>query len=1114
MGSDYLALLGNIEKFARKYYVNELIKGLIYSVFLLCLLFLLFNSIEYFAYFESGVRFFMFYAYISIFSFVLVKFILIPVAHLIRFRKTMPHETAARIIGKHFPEVDDKLLNTLQLQRMGEGNAGSIALLEAGISQKIRQLSPLPFSNAVSFSKNLRKLRFAVIPVLLLMALIVISPSFVMEPSFRIISYNQHFNKPLPYQIDIENEFLTVVQQSDFRLWVSVTGEELPASLSIRANGYTYNMDKTSHFRFYYDFKNVQENIDFRIIAGDVETQQYTLTTLPRPVLSSIEAEVVFPEYMNRKNEFYRDQSFISLPVGSRVLWTLHLRNADRVILSSADTQTAFLVENGKAVTETLLMESNQFKFRPVNSMVNLEQDLVVDLEAVADLYPEMAVSIVAESNSGKERFFSGLIQDDYGFSRLNFVYRIENPELNEVSDLFLHPIQIERNRQRQDFYYMLTVDSLNLQAGDRLTYFFEVWDNDAIFGPKSRRSSVFEINILSQQKIDSLIRIQESEKENQVGKLLNETREIKKEMDDFLREMMQKKELDWNDRNQLKNLIERQKNVEEQLKEMMQTNKELQQLNEERRDKNKELLEKQKKLDSMLEEIMNDELRQLLEELQKLMEEANKEQVREMLNQMKMNNEQFERTLDRNLSLLKQLQFEMEMQRLISQLNEMADELNKEAGKESATHAEKKESIEKMEEIKDQFDKFSGELDSLRKKNQELDKPFELQETKEQELDIKNDLNKALEQHNKQQQSAAGKKKTEASSKMSKLSLDLQNMMKKENVKRKAEDARTLRILLQNVLRASLNQESLMHKLEALRRDDPAYIEIIRDQSNLRESFGIIEDSLTALAKRQPEIETFVFSEIEQINRRMNNALENMQDRRTANTLSEMQFSMMSLNNLGLMLSEALNKMEQSMGMPNPMQGEQDSQEGQSGSESLSNMKDLQRALGEQLKEGIERMKGKQGSKEGESSQSEDLARMAAQQEALRNQMQQLMDDFKSQGVNGDALSEILQDMAKLEEDLVNKRLTDNLLKRNEDITIRLLKAENAQRERELKEERESKRPKEFMKSNPTGIIEYNEIIKRQEDALKLSPIVVKPYYRQKINEYMLQSKTEAGYE
>lgn len=69
----------------------------------------------------------------------------------------------------------------------------------------------------------------------------------------------------------------------------------------------------------------------------------------------------------------------------------------------------------------------------------------------------------------------------------------------------------------------------------------------------------------------------------------------------------------------------------------------------------------------------------------------------------------------------------------------------------------------------------------------------------------------------------------------MSKLSLDLQNMMKKENVKRKAEDARTLRILLQNVLRASLNQESLMHKLEALRRDDPAYIEIIRDQSNLR---------------------------------------------------------------------------------------------------------------------------------------------------------------------------------------------------------------------------------------------------------------------------------------
>jgi hypothetical protein len=266
----------------------------------------------------------------------------------------------------------------------------------------------------------------------------------------------------------------------------------------------------------------------------------------------------------------------------------------------------------------------------------------------------------------------------------------------------------------------------------------------------------------------------------------------------------------------------------------------------------------------------------------------------------------------------------------------------------------------------------------------------------------------------------------------------------------------------------------------------------------------------LTALAKRQPEIESFVFSEVEQINRRMNNSLENMKERRTANSLSEMQFSMMSLNNLGLMLSEALKKMQQNMGMPNPMQGEQDSEEGQSGSESLSNMKDIQQALGEQLKQSIEQMKGKAGKEDGENGQSEEIARMAAQQEALRNQMQKLMDQFKSEGIEGDGLSEILKDMEKLEEDLVNKRLSENLLKRNEDITVRLLKAENAQRERELKEERESQQPKEFLKSNPTGILEYNELIRRQEDALKLAPVIVKPFYRQKINEYMLQSKTE----
>jgi hypothetical protein len=1110
MSTDYDVLIGRIEKFVRKYYINELYKGLIYSLFLLSMLFLVLNSIEYFAYFRTGVRFFLFYLYLSVFFFVLVKFILIPVYQLIRFRKEMPYEKAARIIGAHFPEVDDKLLNTLQLKNDRKHSEGSLSLLEAGINQKIRQLNPIPFSNAVSIRKNLRKLRFALIPVLVLVVLVIVSPSFVLEPSKRIVSYNQTFSRPFPFQLEIVNAQLEVVQQSDFRLRISVTGDELPASVSIVTEGFSYTMEKDGNSEFFHDFKNIQKNTDFKMVVGNYETSSYTLLALPRPVLSSVEAEVVFPAYMNRKNETYRDRSFISLPIGSRVLWTMHVRNADSLVWFLDQERDAAVVNNGKAEFSTNVLENNFLKMRPVNSLVDLKQDLVVDIEAIADLYPEIAVSVVAESNGGKERFFSGLIQDDYGFSKLRFKYRITNPELNEESELFEESISIDAKRNRQDFYYMFSADSLNLQAGDKLTYFFEVWDNDGFMGPKSRRSGVFELDILSQQKIDSLISKKEETKENLLEKLMSESREVREEMDDFLRNMMQKRELDWNDRSQLKQLIDKQKQLEDEIKELVQSNKELQELNEERREKDKELLEKQKKLDSMLEEIMNDELRELLNELQKLMDEANKEQVREMLNELKMNNEQLEKMLDRNLSLLKQLQLEMEMQRLISQLDKMADELRKESEKENLTEPELSQSIDKAKEIKEQFNEFTESLDSLRKKNEELSKPFTLEDTENQELDIKNDLNEAINQQSKKAEQSANKKKSDASSKMSKLSIELKDMMKKENNKRKAEDARTLRILLENILRASLGQETLMERLEALRRDDPAYTDIIRDQSNLRESFTIIEDSLTALAKRQPEIESFVFSEVEQINRRMNNGLENMKDRRTANALSEMQFSMMSLNNLGLMLSEALKKMQQNMGMPSPMQGEEQSEEGQSGSQSLSNMKDLQQALGEQLKQSIEQMKGKAGKDGGEKGQSEEVARMAAQQEALRNQMQRLMDQFKSEGINGEALSEILQDMEKFEEDLVNKRLSENLLRRNEDITVRLLKAENAQRERELKEERESQRPKEFLKSNPTGILEYNELIRRQEDALKLAPVVVKPFYRQKINEYMLQSKTE----
>ena len=94
---------------------------------------------------------------------------------------------------------------------------------------------------------------------------------------------------------------------------------------------------------------------------------------------------------------------------------------------------------------------------------------------------------------------------------------------------------------------------------------------------------------------------------------------------------------------------------------------------------------------------------------------------------------------------------------------------------------------------------------------------------------------------------------------------------------------------------------------------------------------------------------------------------------------------------------------------------------------------------------------------------------------------------------------------MEKLEEDIVNKRITNQTIKRNKDIMSRMLKAENAQQEREKEEKRKSDEYKGTEKTHNIDEIRYEESIKKQQDFLRTNPIEYQPFYKQKINEYFM---------
>ena len=210
-------LILKLDEFIRKYYKNQLIKGLLYASGLLVAAFLFLVVTEYFAQFGTVIRTILFYSFLATSLFVLYKYIAVPLLKLNKLGNVISYDEAANIVGTHFTNINDKLLNTLQLQR----NSGSIIssdLLTASINQKMLELKPIPFTSAINLNENRRYLKFALPPLAVMLLVLVIKPSIIKDGTERIVFHQTYFEKAAPFQFSINNKSLEAIQQQDYIL--------------------------------------------------------------------------------------------------------------------------------------------------------------------------------------------------------------------------------------------------------------------------------------------------------------------------------------------------------------------------------------------------------------------------------------------------------------------------------------------------------------------------------------------------------------------------------------------------------------------------------------------------------------------------------------------------------------------------------------------------------------------------------------------------------------------------------------------------------------------------------------------------------------------------------
>lgn len=1108
-GNSYSLLVKKLDQFIRKYYVNQIIRGSLYFIGLVLLMFLVFNVLEYYFYFSKGIRKALFFSFIGISLVSLYYWIFRPLSAYFKLGKSISHEQAASIIGIHFSDVKDKLLNILQLKKQSDSSKNE--LIAASIDQKSSEIKLIPFKNAIDLGQNKKYLKYALPPFLLFLFLLFAAPSMIKDSTYRIINNNKNFEKEAPFYLRLDAKNHEVVQYSNYALRVKVEGEALPSEVLIDVNGYPYNLKKISANTFEYQFKNVVKDTPFKIYSGKIKGPESTLKVLKKPELSEFSVFLNYPNYTGSRDERIENIGDLSVPVGTQITWNLKGNETDEMSISFDNKKEALMQsDEGEFSLKKIILKDLSYTLFLSNKRIPVPDSFLYSLQVIPDQHPSIQVETFVDSTQQNMVFFVGMASDDYGMERLNFNYTISNSESRQ-SKTKIVPIKMTNSKSTK-YDYTLNIDELDLKSGDQLSYYFEVFDNDRIHGSKSAKTAIMSFFKPSLKELKEKAQKQSEEIEKLLEESIKKTKEVKKDFKQLKEKLREKKNLDWQTKKDLEKLMQRQKDIQQKMESAKQNFQEKQK-NEAMMGKSPQTQEKEERIEKMFDEIKKNEVDELMEKIRELMEELNKDQAQQMVQEMEKQDETLENELERLKELYKELELEKDVEEFLDQMKKLAEEQEKLA-KETENKEKPQEQLKKEQEgIEKKLDELKKDFNQIQKKNDKLENPKDLGEKNEEEMeDISQDMNKAQDQMNQNQNNKASESQKKASQKMKDMASQMQSSMQSGGQDQMAEDMKMIRQLLENLVTLSFTQEDLINEFAQTNQHVPRFVELVQEQFRIKNDFSIVEDTLMALAKRQSKIETYVIEKMTEVQNNLEISITRLEERRKKLADENQRKSMKGLNDLALMLDEAMNQMQQQMAsmssgskMCNKPNGKGQGQgQGKAPKDKIS---EGQKGLNKQMKEMLEKMK-KEGrnskpGKDGKGGMAKEFAEAAAKQAALRKALEEIKKENTEQGKGDNGLQKLIDEMDKIETDLVNRRLDAQMISRQHNILTRLLEAEKADRQREMDEKRKAERANNLTPKFPPALEEYLKQREAEVEQYKTASPSLKPYYKYLVERY-----------
>ncbi len=1110
MGEGINRINEKLNSFTKRYYLNLLIRGSILSISILLAYFLIVSLIEYNLWLGKTGRFLIFASFFAVAAFSVFRFLREPIAWWV-YKKGLRQEDSAKMIGRFFPDVSDKLLNLIQLASAQNPSA----LLSAGITQKTVSLQDVAFEQAIDLKENKKYAKYFLIPFLLILVLLIINQGIFTQSTKRIVQFNQEFSPQAPFKFNVQNKNLMAFFNEDFTLIVKLEGEALPAFVYIISGDQRWKMETATAGLFTFTFDNLQNEIDFQLEASGFFSDAKKILLINRPELTQLKVTLNFPGYLGLKPQELNNAGNLEIAEGTKVTWKIgaaHAQKASILFSSEGDENDMQLIDNESFSFSKSFKNPDEYSVILENDDSKNKDQINYSIRVVKDQYPTVVVDNLQDSVLYKSILLGGSVNDDYGITALTLNYQIvkgskELPAKRKT-------IAIAANQQQQNFYYQWKIDSLDLQPGDKLMYHLQVWDNDGVNGRKSTRSANYIFDLPGEEEIKAEITRAQQAAENKIEQSLKRAKDLKKSIDDAQEKLRGKQDLDWQDKKMLEDLIKQKEKLDEAINTLQKENSLLEQKKESFSEESEKIKQKSEQIQKLMNELLDEETKKLFQDLEKLLKEnADMNQIQKMLDKMDRKEINLEKELERTLELFKQLQYDYKLEQAIDELKEQTkkqeallektDALNETKGDKKDTKENQNEKTEKSkpEELAEEQEQLKGEFENLEQKLEELDKlGEELNKSEETPDEEKQEAVEQSQQESKESLEKGDSKKSsekqkQAISKMKEMQQEMEGMQNSMEMEIDQQNLESLRQIIHGLIKLSFDQEGLMKEFAPIQQTDPKYIQLSQNQLKLKDDAKVLEDSLLSLAKKDPFMGSVVTREVGELNDHVEKALVNIKERRKANASTEMQLSMTSINNLALMLNDHFEMMMNMMANAMPGKGKKKS----SGKPSLGK---LQQQLNQQMED--IRKGGKSGRQ-----LSEEFAQMAAEQERIRRALQEMQEKMKQEGgkmPGGDLPGK----MEQTEMDLVNKQITEQTIQRQKDILTRLLEAEKSMREQDLDEDRKGETAKEYANEIPRAFEEYLRLKEKEVELLKTVPPKLYPYYKQEVGEYFKRIKSQ----